>query len=319
MPRAKRPREEPPAEPAAAAAAAPAASAARAPPPPPPPRRQAAAAAPPVPSSSSSDDDTDDTDDTGDASDGAAAPAPAANDALARQVFVEGLPYTSTEADIAQFFDGCGAIDGIKAPRWQDTGRLRGYAHVTFASAAGARRALERDGRYLGDRFINVARAKPANGGAAAAAAVASRPRPAGCTTLFVGNLPYECDEESVRAAFAPFGSIASVRLTRWNNTGRLKGIGYVQFNVALSCEAAMKAYRRGLEGGGGGGVRVGARLVTLDYDTAGPKQSFKTAAGQSFFKTDEAEAVKRQLAKQAARPAASAPGSGAAEKKARR
>jgi nucleolin len=229
--------------------------------------------------------------------------------ALARQVYVEGLPYSASEADIAKFFAGCGDVEGIKAPRWQDTGRLRGYAHVTFTSAAAASKALERDGRYLGDRFINVARARPTSDGAASALATASRPRPQGCATLFVKNLPYEWEEEAVKAAFAPFGKVASVRLPRWNNTGRVKGSGYVQFESGLSCEAAMKAFRAALEAGKRGLVLAGSggRAVGVDYDTGAPRSSFKTASGQSFFKTDEAALVKKAVAKVRGGPAGAA------------
>lgn len=240
--------------------------------------------------------------------------------ALARQVFVEGIPYTAVEADIAKFFHGCGDIEVINAPKWQDSGKLRGYAHVTFTSAGAAKKALERDGRYIGDRFINVARARSTNDNSEAAIAVASRPRPKGCSTLFVKGLPYETDEEQVKASFSRFGQVVSVRLVRWQQTGRLKGVGYVQFETGLSCEAAMKAYRDAMvaKGAARGGVSVGTRTVVLDYDTGAPKQSFKTSTGQSFFKTEEAELVKKQIAKvRHAQPGAAGGSGGAAGGKA--
>lgn len=36
--------------------------------------------------------------------------------------------------------------------RYQDTGRLRGYAHVVFATKKARRKAITLDGKYLGDR-----------------------------------------------------------------------------------------------------------------------------------------------------------------------
>lgn len=218
-------------------------------------------------------------------------------DATERQVYVEGIPYSAQEADIAKFFAGCGDIELIKAPKYQDTGRLRGYAHVTFKTAAGATKALERDGRYIGERFLSVERARPTNDNVGSSLALASRPRPKGCSTIFVRGLPYEIDEEAVKAAFSSYGKIVSVRLPRWNNTGRLKGVGYAQFESGLSCEAAMKAFRTALERGSQG-LTVGSRQVQLDYDTGAPRNSFKTATGQSFFKTEEAAVVKKQLPK---------------------
>lgn len=47
-------------------------------------------------------------------------------------VFVSGIPYTTTEEELRQFFEKCGEIKQIKLPRYQDSGKLRGYAHVYF-------------------------------------------------------------------------------------------------------------------------------------------------------------------------------------------
>jgi hypothetical protein len=60
-----------------------------------------------------------------------------------RTVYIEGLPYASTEADISTFFESCGRIESVRLPRWQDSGRLRGYGHVQFATAAAAKRAID--------------------------------------------------------------------------------------------------------------------------------------------------------------------------------
>src|SRR5262245_31425766 len=104
-----------------------------------------------------------------------------AGSSAAHTVYAEGLPYTATEADIRKFFDGCGEIMSVRARRFHDSGRLRGYAHVDFKKAGGVTAALARDGAYLGGRFISVAAANPV-----AAATTVARPRPSGCATLFV-------------------------------------------------------------------------------------------------------------------------------------
>ena len=38
------------------------------------------------------------------------------------------------------------------------------------------------------------------------------------------------------------FGEVASVRLSRWGHTQKLKGFGYVQFKLGESAEAAVTA-----------------------------------------------------------------------------
>ncbi len=46
--------------------------------------------------------------------------------------------------------------------------------------------------------------------------------------TLFVGNLPPNANEESVRALFSEFGTVRSIKLATDIFTGRCKGFGFV-------------------------------------------------------------------------------------------
>jgi len=62
-------------------------------------------------------------------------------------IFISGLPYVATEDEIREFFSNCGEITYLfrcyslinlyremKLPRFQDSGRLLGYGHITFDS-----------------------------------------------------------------------------------------------------------------------------------------------------------------------------------------
>jgi RNA recognition motif-containing protein len=59
-------------------------------------------------------------------------------------VFISGLPYVATEDEVRNFFYECGTIEyfssvlhnfrDLKLPKYQDTGRLLGYGHVTFST-----------------------------------------------------------------------------------------------------------------------------------------------------------------------------------------
>ena len=46
---------------------------------------------------------------------------------------------------------------------------------------------------------------------------------------MFVGNLPSEATEDSVRALFSEFGTVRSVRLVTDVFTGRCKGFGFIE------------------------------------------------------------------------------------------
>ena len=72
------------------------------------------------------------------------------SDSLAneRTIYIEGLPYSAEEAEIIEFFRPIGnsVVESVRLPRWQDSGRLRGYGHVCFKNEKFANKALGLDG-----------------------------------------------------------------------------------------------------------------------------------------------------------------------------
>jgi len=54
--------------------------------------------------------------------------------------------------------------------------------------------------------------------------------RPEGCRTIFVGNLPWETEEEELRNLFGPYGDIVNARIVKQSWTKRSRGFGYVEF-----------------------------------------------------------------------------------------
>jgi RNA recognition motif-containing protein len=90
-------------------------------------------------------------------------------------------------------------------------------------------------------------------------------------TKLFVGNLPFTATEESVRALFAPHGTVEKLALINDRDTGRPRGFGFVEMSNADATRAmqalngkdfegrALKVNEaQAREGGGGGGNRGG-------------------------------------------------------------
>jgi len=64
-----------------------------------------------------------------------------------RTVYVEGLPFGSNEGEVRTFFGECGKILSVRLPTWHDTGRLKGYGHIEFASNEAATQAFNLDGK----------------------------------------------------------------------------------------------------------------------------------------------------------------------------
>jgi RNA recognition motif-containing protein len=92
-------------------------------------------------------------------------------------------------------------------------------------------------------------------------------------TKLYVGNLPFDATEESVRALFAAHGTVEKLSLITDRETGRPRGFGFVEMSNA-DASRAMQALNgqdfsgRALRineaqdraGGGGGGGNRGPR-----------------------------------------------------------
>lgn len=67
---------------------------------------------------------------------------------------------------------------------------------------------------------------------------------------IYVGNLPYNTNEDQLREFFAQYGNIEDIKLIVDFNTGRSKGFGFITFATAEACESAVSA-ANGAEMGG--------------------------------------------------------------------
>jgi RNA recognition motif-containing protein len=88
---------------------------------------------------------------------------------------------------------------------------------------------------------------------------------------LYVGNLPFTATEESVRALFAPHGTVEKLSLITDRDSGRPRGFGFVEMSNADASRALQALNGTDFEGrtlrineaqdkarspGGGGGSR---------------------------------------------------------------
>jgi len=231
------------------------------------------------------------------------------------KVYIRGLPWRATEDEINEFFAECGKIKSIDMPL-QDDGRSSGtgeftvraatrslsshtktteltsfFSHQTcapilirqaiieFSDASGAAAALEHNGADFGGRWLNIkySTSRPID------EARAPSQKEEGCVTVFVGNMSFHIDEDTVRETFKDCGEIANIRFAEDRETGAFKGYGHVEF---VESEATDKAValagtyvmdrpirvdfaneRRGRSsfGGGDGGGRGGWVLLSSD------------------------------------------------------
>ncbi|MCH9704235.1 MAG: RNA-binding protein [Chlamydiae bacterium] len=57
---------------------------------------------------------------------------------------------------------------------------------------------------------------------------------------LFVGNLSYDVDNESLKEAFEPFGEVTSAQVITDRDTGRSRGFGFVEMTSDDEAQAAI-------------------------------------------------------------------------------
>jgi nucleolin len=224
-------------------------------------------------SSSSSDSSVSDSDDEKPAAKKAkvaesAPAAPAATDEVYK-VYVKGLPWNTPEEDLVDFFKDCG--ESTAECPMQPDGRSTGTAFVTFTTAAAKDLALAKhEQTWPGtERWLSIqeTRNKPGamNSGAE---------RPAGCDTMFIGNLAWDVQEETLREVFANCGDIKHVRFATDRETGEFKGFGHVQFYDENATVEAIKMH----------GTDVMGRAIRVDYAPPRPDNGGSPRGGGGGF-----------------------------------
>lgn len=75
-------------------------------------------------------------------------------------------------------------------------------------------------------------------------------------TKLYVGNLPYTVDKNSLSDMFAEFGNVASAQVIMDRETGRSKGFGFVEMASDQEAQSAISGLN---------GRNVGGRNLTVN------------------------------------------------------
>ncbi|MGK7907776.1 MAG: RNA recognition motif domain-containing protein [Synechococcus sp.] len=60
--------------------------------------------------------------------------------------------------------------------------------------------------------------------------------------SIYIGNLSFRATEDDVRAVFADYGSVKTVKLPTDRETGRMRGFGFVEMESEAEETAAIEA-----------------------------------------------------------------------------
>ncbi|KAL8392990.1 hypothetical protein RB595_002976 [Gaeumannomyces hyphopodioides] len=133
----------------------------------------------------------------------------------------------------------------------------KGFAYVDFATyeaciAAVALSESEMNGRKLLIKDSKSFEGRPApaaatNGGPTgedgAAAAAASAAPVSTNTKIYVGNLPFDANEDSLWAQFEKCGAIQWAKVATFEDSGKCKGYGWVKFAEPAAAQWAVKGF----------------------------------------------------------------------------
>jgi len=181
------------------------------------------------------------------------------DDESMREVYVSNVPWSATEDDFRRVFEHCGEIVDITIPTIYNSGKPKGFAFVRFATNEGREKAVELDGTTMISRQIGVRPNKGRPVGVKPRERKAPRSglseKPEGCTTIFVGNLPFEATKEDLEQLFGNCGEIRNARIVKQSWTQKSRGFGYVEFEEEASVDTAVQLQ-----------LEVDGRILRLDY-----------------------------------------------------
>ena len=81
---------------------------------------------------------------------------------MAQKLYVGGLPYSTTDQELADAFAACGAVTSATIVTDRMTGRSRGFGFVEMSSEAEANAAIDMwHGKEFGGRMLTVNIARP--------------------------------------------------------------------------------------------------------------------------------------------------------------
>jgi len=82
-------------------------------------------------------------------------------------------------------------------------------------------------------------------------------------TKLYVGNLPFNADDNALRHNFSEYGDVTSAKVMMDRDTGRSKGFGFVEMGTSAQADAAIQGLK---------GLSVGGRSIVVNISR--PKEA---------------------------------------------
>ena len=181
-------------------------------------------------------------------------------------IFINGIPYETTEEELKELFSPFGEIEQIKLPKYQDSGRNIGYCHIYYTSVDSANKALELDNYTLGKRYLKISLANKSSNELNKTQKINPNDVPVNCLTAFIRNLPYESTEKEIGDKFRSCGKIKGIRMVYNSKNKKFKGFCYIDFKEHNGLLKALELNGKDFQG----------RKLQVDFEENKPKKGYK-------------------------------------------
>jgi len=112
-----------------------------------------------------------------------------------RKLFVGGLSWATTDKELRDHFGKYGEIESITVKMDPQTGRSRGFAFLVFKTAENLDKVMNAGEHVINGKRVDPKKAKARSG------------------KIFVGGLPQDTTEETIRSFFGTFGNIVEIEM----------------------------------------------------------------------------------------------------------
>lgn len=176
-------------------------------------------------------------------------------------IWIGNLPWSATKLDLRIFLTKDTAISddtitrlhlpppsksAIASSRQGPKPQNQGFAYVDFSSQEAVAEALNLSERLMTGRRVLIKNAKsfegrPEKSNEEKVPAVSSDKPPS--KRVFVGNLAFDTTKEILKDHFAPCGEVRDVHVATFEDTGKCKGYGWMEFEEIQAGEAAVRGW----------------------------------------------------------------------------
>ena len=154
---------------------------------------------------------------------------------LMRKLFVRNLASNITEQRVKEFFLEFGDIETVQLPLHSDSGKPKGFAFVTFRESASVDAVQRARPHKLDGWMLETTRATPKEDLGNPEVEARSR-------KVFIGGpegerrgghsgLTEDVTDSDISDYFSKFGNVTRVDQKIWDDTGKKRGYGYVEFD----------------------------------------------------------------------------------------